>query len=246
MAFGTGVGISSILATEEPILGVCGSYTTISNINLITHGLPQVVDVGLLQFDMFYDRGAQHNLYDKISVNLDRTHGNALGMYSKKTTSQGGIPGTNSMNTWRDISIKDCNYGFRILTGPNTGEGGNQLITSSCNTFNYIGDPNTPDDIISNLEQLWGLDYKENAAFIMRNCIVQNVTTTSTIAIQGVLIQGATNWCIYQISNNIIRNIKRINSQIIVDNAVDGMRVRWGNNLTGSFRHISITASAIS
>jgi hypothetical protein len=228
MAFGTGVGISSILATEEPILGVCGSYTTISNINLITHGLPQVVDVGLLQFDMFYDRGAQHNLYDKISVNLDRTHGNALGMYSKKTTSQGGIPGTNSMNTWRDISIKDCNYGFRILTGPNTGEGGNQLITSSCNTFNYIGDPNTPDDILSSSNN-YGVWIQGQWGFTMRNCIVQNVTTTSPTAIQGVLIQGAVTG-VFEISNNIIRNIKRINSQVYPNNPIDGINIDWGNH----------------
>ncbi len=232
MAFGTAIGLAALNHDMEPILGVCGSYTTVSNINLISHGSPQVVEYGLLQFDMAEGKGAQHNLYDKITVDLDRTYGNAHGMYSVVTG--GGWNNTNnSYNTWRDITIKDCNYGFRLYGAfYGVAESGNQLITSSCSTFNYIGDPNTPDDIISNLNN-YGVWITGEAAFIMRNTIIQNVTTTSTIAIQGVLIDGVPTGGIYQINNNIIRNIKRINSQIIVDNAVDGMRVRWGNNLTG-------------
>ncbi|HRF16083.1 MAG: T9SS type A sorting domain-containing protein [Bacteroidetes bacterium] len=233
MAFGTAISYAALNHDMVPILGVCGSYTTVSNINLITHGSPQVVDYGLLQFDMAEGKGAQHNLYDKITVDLDRTYGNAHGMYSVITG--GGWNNTNnSYNTWRDITIKDCNYGFRMFGAFYSLEVGNQLITSSCNTFNYIGDPNTPDDIISSLNN-YGVWVSHEAAFTMRNTIVQNVTTTSTIAIQGVLIDNVKTGGIYQINNNIIRNIKRINSQIIVDNPVDGMCVRWGNNLTGYY-----------
>ena len=153
-------------------------------------------------------KGAQHNLYDKITVDLDRTYGNAHGMYSVITG--GGWNNTNnSYNTWRDITIKDCNYGFRMFGAFYSLEVGNQLITSSCNTFNYIGDPNTPDDIISSLNN-YGVWVSHEAAFTMRNTIVQNVTTTSTIAIQGVLIDGVPTGGIYQINNNIIRNINGI------------------------------------
>lgn len=187
MAFGTAIGLAALNHDMEPILGVCGSYTTVSNINLISHGSPQVVEYGLLQFDMAEGKGAQHNLYDKITVDLDRTYGNAHGMYSVVTG--GGWNNTNnSYNTWRDITIKDCNYGFRLYGAfYGVAESGNQLITSSCSTFNYIGDPNTPDDIISNLNN-YGVWITGEAAFIMRNTIIQNVTTTSTIAIQEFLL----------------------------------------------------------
>ncbi len=232
MAFGTGIGYYAIPHSEEPILGVCGSYTTISNINLITHGSPQVVEYGLLQFDMAPGKGAQHNLYDKITVDLDRTYGDAHGMYSVVTG--GGWNNTNnSYNTWRDITIKDCNYGFRIAGAFYSTEVGNQLITSSCNTYNYIGDPNTPDDILSSSNN-YGVWITAVAGFTMRNCIVQNITTTSTIGIQAVRIDGAING-ISEISNNIIRNIKRINSQVYPDNPIDGMYFDWGNH-TGLFR----------
>ena len=232
MAFGTAINIAALPHSMEPILGVCGSYTTISNINLITHGSPQVVEYGLLQFDMAYGKGAQHNLYDKITVDLDRNYGDAHGMYSVATG--GGWNNTNnSYNTWRDITIKDCNYGFRISGAYYSTEVGNQLITSSCNTYNYIGDPNTPDDIISSLNN-YGVWITKVAGFTMRNCIVQNITTTSTIGIQAVRIDGAING-ISEISNNIIRTIKRINPQIFPTNSIDGMYIDWGNN-TGLFK----------
>ena len=232
MAFGTAIGLAALNHDMEPILGVCGSYTTVSNINLISHGSPQVVDYGLLQFDMAEGKGAQHNLYDKITVDLDRNYGDAHGMYSVATG--GGWNNTNnSYNTWRDITIKDCNYGFRISGAYYSTEVGNQLITSSCNTYNYIGDPNTPDDIISSLNN-YGVWITKVAGFTMRNCIVQNITTTSTIGIQAVRIDGAING-ISEISNNIIRTIKRINPQIFPTNSIDGMYIDWGNN-TGLFK----------
>ncbi len=103
----------AIQDSEEPILGVSESYVTISNLNLVSHGtMPHPVEVGLMVFEWDFDKGAQHNMFDKITVDLDRSNINSIGIFSNNTTSPGGIPGTNSYNTYQDFTIRDCNRGM--------------------------------------------------------------------------------------------------------------------------------------
>ena len=231
--YGTGVSSNAISHTDVPLMGVCASYTTISNLNLVTHGtMPHQVEIGLAQFELFGAVGAQHNLYDKISIDLDRSQGQCYGIYSFSTSSPGGFPGSNSYNTWRDISIKDCNYGMK-LSAPNDGTGpadeGNQIITSSCNIFNYIGDPNTPDDIIS--DGSFGVYLNGQHNVVVRNCIIQNITgTTTTGDVDGINV-----WNSYgniEISNNIIRNLRRDNAGLNSFHLVSGIRINNSNDIT--------------
>lgn len=227
--WGTGVGTTVIGHASEPLLGVSGSYTTISNLNLITHGAPQTVEIGLAVFELFGNQGAQHNLFDKISVDLDRSHGGVIGIYSFSTTAPGGIPGTNSYNTWQDINIKDCNAGFQ-LGGVNTATGpadvGNQIITSSCSTYNYIGDPNVPDDIING--GAYGILAHGQNNFTIRNCIIQHITgTTTTGDVNGIVVTNSlgTN----EISNNIIHSLRRSNAGLNSAHFVAGIHLSWDN-----------------
>lgn len=227
--FGTGVATNAFDDSREPILGVCASYTTISNLNLITHGAPQTAKIGLAVFELFFDKGAQNNLFDKISVDLSRTQGSATGIYSFSTTSPGGVPGTNSYNTYRDINIKDCNMGFNLI-GVNNATGsadvGNQIITSSCNTFNYIGDPTVPDDIISSGS--YGINVSGQYNFTVRNCIIQNITgTTATGYVDGILV--ANSYGNNEISNNIIRTLRRSINTLNSLRWVSGIRINWDN-----------------
>ena len=233
--YGTGVSSNAISHTDVPLMGVCASYTTISNLNLVTHGtMPHQVEIGLAQFELFGAVGAQHNLYDKISIDLDRSQGQCYGIYSFSTSSPGGFPGSNSYNTWRDISIKDCNYGMK-LSAPNDGTGpadeGNQIITSSCNIFNYIGDPNTSDDIIS--DGSFGVYLNGQHNVVVRNCIIQNITgTTTTGDVDGINV-----WNSYgniEISNNIIRNLRRDNAGLNSFHWVSGIRINNSNEITNA------------
>lgn len=233
--FGTGVGVTAVDYTIEPLLGVCASYTSISNLNLITHGSPQVVKIGLAVFELYGNRGAQNNLFDKISVDLNRGQGSVYGIASFSTTSPGGFAGTNSNNTYRDLNIKDCNVGFSLVgvnnaTGP--ADQGNQIITSSCNTFNYIGDPNTPDDIIGG--GAFGISVSGQFNFVVRNCIIQNITgTSSTGDIDGIVIGNS--YGANEISNNIIRTLRRSSTALNSLHWVTGIRINWDNQ-TMSFK----------
>ena len=233
--WGTGVGTTAIGHGSEPLLGVSASYTTISNLNLITHGSPQTVEIGLAQFELFGNQGAQHNFFDKISVDLDRNHGACTGIASFSTTSPGGLAGTNSFNTWRDINIKDCNAGIS-LSAPNNATGpadqGNQIITSSCSAYNYVGDPNVADDIIGG--GAYGVSIAGQQNFTVRNCIIQNITGTSTIGdVDGIVVGNS--WGANEISNNIIRTLRRSNAGLNSAHFVSGIRINWDNQ-TMSFK----------
>lgn len=230
-SFGTGVGASSIVDSEEPILGVCASYTTIRNLNLITHGSPQVVEYGLAVFELFTAQGAQYNLFDKISVNLNRAQAGSTGIISMNTSAPGGLPGTNSYNTYRDISIKDCNAGLN-LSGVNTATGpadyGNKIITSSPYSYNIIGDELTPNDIFGSSS--YGITISGQNGFTVSNCIIQNITSTSSAgSANGIIIAGS--FGNNDISNNIIRNIRRNANSANVLYYASGMTITYGNQV---------------
>ncbi|MEO8150914.1 MAG: T9SS type A sorting domain-containing protein, partial [Bacteroidia bacterium] len=233
--YGTGVSTTALGHTQVPLLAVCASYTTISNLNLTSHGTsPQQVEIGLAVFELFGNQGAQHNMFDKISVDLDRNQGGSYGISSFSTTSPGGLLGSNSYNTYRDISIKDCNYGIS-LSAPNNATGpadqGNQIITSSCNTFNYIGDPNVPDDIISGSPS--GISIGGQYNFTIRNCIIQNITATSIYSTSGIIVGNS--YGANEISNNIIRTIRRSSTSLNSAHWIAGIRINWPNQ-TMSFK----------
>ncbi len=230
--FGTGVSTSAVGDQIEPLLGVCASYTTISNLNLVTHGAPQTVEIGLAVFELYSNKGAQYNMFDKISIDLNRSQGGVYGISSFSTSSPGGFAGTNSFNTYRDLNIKDCNVGINLVA-PNNATGpadqGNKIITSSCNTFNYIGDPNVPDDII-NAGDVYGISIAGQFNFTVRNCIIQNITgTTTTSDIDGIVVGNS--YGNNEISNNVIRTLKRSNAGLNSLHWVTGIRLNWDNQV---------------
>jgi hypothetical protein len=192
------------------------------------------VEIGLAVFELLGSQGAQHNMFDKISIDLDRNQGSSYGIASFSTTSPGGYAGTNSYNTWRDINIKDCNFGIS-LSAPNNATGpadeGNQIITSSCNIFNYIGDPNVPDDIISGEPQ--GIAINGQYNFTIRNCIIQNITATSWYSTSGIYVTNS--FGSNEISNNIIRTIRRSATGLFSNHWISGIRINWPNQ-TMSFK----------
>ncbi|CAN5635886.1 hypothetical protein BH11BAC1_BH11BAC1_16390 [soil metagenome] len=219
---------SAIPSSEEPILGVCASYTTISNINLVSHGtMPHLVDVGLMVFGD--SLGTQNSLFDKITVDLDRTNTSSIGIVTKNTSVSAALPGTNSYNTYRDITIRDC-YGGMYLGGVGTAtqphDVGNQIISSSCSTFNSIGDPSVPDDIGggSSGASAFGILMLAQQDFVVKNTIIRNVSTSNSYAnVDGLVVTSGKGVC--EISYNIIRTLKRNNAATGGAHILSGMRI---------------------
>lgn len=234
---GTGVNTSVFDENNEPIICVLSSYNTLSNLNLITHGPTntQYADNGLAVCELFGNKGSHYNLFDKISVDLNRTNSNSVGIYSYSTTAPGGVAGTNSYNTYRDLSIKDCSRGI-ALAGVNSATGpadyGNQIITSSCNTWNIIGDPNTPDDIIAT--GTYGVYIGGQNGFTVRNCKIQNITSTSSVGdADGIWVTNSLG--ANEVSNNMIHTIRCSSTAVNSLHFVSGLRFRWDNQ-TMSFK----------
>jgi hypothetical protein len=124
-------------------------------------------------------------------------------------------------------------------TGP--ADQGNQIITSSCNTFNYIGDPNVPDDIIAGSGGVYGILATGQNNFVVRNCIIQNITGTASIgAIDGIYVTNS--FGSIEVSNNIIRSLRRSSSGLSSTQYVNGIRINWDNQLM----HFKIFNNSIS
>ncbi|MEP7263694.1 MAG: hypothetical protein ABI772_04315 [Bacteroidota bacterium] len=203
---------SAIQGSQEPILGVCASYTTISNINLVSHGpLPHLVDVGLLVFGD--NLGTQNSLFDKITVDLDRGNATSIGIVTLNTSVSAALNGTNSFNTYRDITIRDCYAGIYlggVGTATQPHDVGNQIISSSCTTFNSIGDPAVPNDMggLNSGNAVYGVWMQAQQNFILRNTIIRNLNVIYyATSIDGIVVASAKGNC--EISNNVVRTITR-------------------------------------
>jgi hypothetical protein len=229
-------GLSAISDSDEPILGVCARYATISNISLVSLGTTiNDVEIGLMVFESFGgDSGAQHNLFDKITVNMDRTNTNTIGIFSNNMTNPGGLAGSNSFNTYRDIIIRDCYAGINLegAGGVYTFDTGNQIISSSCTSFNSIGDPDVPNDIGGN-STTYGIWLQSQSNFTVKNNIIRNVSSTSaSSSLDGILVTSGSGTC--EISNNIIKTIKRNNAGLGGSFILTGIRISHAS--TAEFR----------
>ncbi|MGB3076486.1 MAG: T9SS type A sorting domain-containing protein [Chitinophagales bacterium] len=233
--YGSTAGLGAISNNEEPIMGVCARYTTISNINLVSLGTKASdVETGLMVFESFGgDSGAQYNVFDKITVDMDRTNTSTIGIFSKSITNPGGGQGTNSNNTFRDITIRDSYAGINIAGGT-TFDVGNQIVSSSCTTFNSIGDPNVPNDIGGGSSPTYGIWMQNQDYFTIRNNVIRNLSTSSASAsVDAILVPAGTGTC--EISNNIIRTLKRNNASFGGIPKVCGIRVASPNS-SNTFR----------
>ena len=233
--FGSTSGFGGFGDSEEPIMGVCARYATISNINLVSLGTTaNDVEIGLMIFESFGgDSGAHHNVFDRISVNMNRTNINTKGIFSNNLTGPGGFEGTNSYNTYRDITIRDSYVGIH-LEGVGTATGPadffNVITTSSCTFFNSIGDPSVPNDIGGGSSVTYGIWLSAQSSFTVRNTVITNVTTTSSAAaIDGILVSSGAGLC--ELSNNIIRSIKRSSTGAGGAFILTGIRLSHANSI---------------
>jgi hypothetical protein len=232
--------------TEEPILGLSTTYATISNINLFSHGTaPNLVDVGLLVFQSDAMLGAQYNLIEKISVNLDRANTNTIGISSKITTGTSGVVGSNSHNTYRDFTIRDCNRGMDFEGGGGAGNSpdlNTKIIASACNVFNSIGDPAVPNDIGGTSSLSYGIRMHNQTNPVIRNCIIRNVSTTNASSqVDGILMLTFNG--VGEISNNVCRTISR--SSTGSTSPVCGIRITTSGNTIKSMRVFNNSVSEI-
>ncbi|MBK7683149.1 MAG: hypothetical protein IPJ26_12105 [Bacteroidetes bacterium] len=92
---------------------------------------------------------------------------------------------------------------------------------------------------------------------MVRNCVIQNITGTSSLGdVDGIVVVSS--FGANEISNNIIRNLRRSSTTIQSNHFVSGIRINWNNqtmtykifnnsisNLLTSYTGASTTVTAI-
>lgn len=181
----TGMG-----TTLEPLIGIVGTdYVTIRNLNL-TSGGGTNLDRGLYVINATGTNGAQNNLFEGISVTLNRTNTSTIGIQQNTLTAATAATGANSNNTYRDLSITNSYNGMYLLGTAAFPDLANQIGTSSPTLFNTIGGTTT-NDIGGGIStvQCYGLRAGNQSGVKIFNNQVRNVGGTSTS--DGILVELA-------------------------------------------------------
>ncbi|MEO8087224.1 MAG: hypothetical protein ABI763_10415, partial [Bacteroidota bacterium] len=127
------------------------------------------------------------------------------------------------------ITIRDCYAGIYlggVGTATQPHDIGNQIISSSCSTYNSIGDPSVPNDIGGGASgsSAYGIWLQAQQNFVVKNTIIRNVSTSNSVgSVDGLVVASGKGTC--EISNNIIRTLKRNNIAAGGAYILTGMRI---------------------
>ncbi|MCC6635275.1 MAG: hypothetical protein IT251_07220, partial [Chitinophagaceae bacterium] len=193
--------------SNEPMIGVFGSYITLNNLNFESHGTitPHAVDRAILVGNMSATIGAQNNTFTNISINLDRANSSGIGIQQNVLTTPTNATGANSNNIYRNLTIRDVYAGIYMLGNATYPDLSTEISTTACGTYNSIGDPLTPFDIGSSSlsTQNYGIRASNQKNFLIYNNEINNVGSAGIV--DGILVetfQGTSS-----VYNNKIANI---------------------------------------
>lgn len=227
--YGSGSNYTIYDQTDEPVIGISGSWLTLRNLNIVSHGANQLVDIGILLHESEGAVGSKYNYIDNCRIDMNRANTSSVGIYIRNITNPGGFTSSNSYNTVRDIEITDCQNGILMIGagGVYVPDVGNKVISSSCTKYNMIGDPAIPNDIGGNANTTaYGIQMVAQNACEIRNNIISNVVSNhNTAGLAGIALNGVG---VCNISNNIIRNIRR--NHATSTTKVSGIRLTNSHN----------------
>ncbi|HRD54464.1 MAG TPA: hypothetical protein PKY96_17630 [Flavobacteriales bacterium] len=228
----SGVGANPVI-TPTGTAGTADAGITISGgDHIVFNGIDidasavAAVEYGYLIRNRSATDGATFNIIENCTIRLNRTNTTSRGiLQTSTTTGDGATPtdfgGTNSANTYRNLTIRNCFSGIWINGGSNAFyDEGNVITTTACGIYNSIGDPNVFADIGSstNALQAYGVQMTNQVNFAVQNCEIRNVSNT-TSQLDGINITLFAGQC--SVSNNIIRGITGTGTTTV---AMAGMR----------------------
>lgn len=195
--------------TAEPLLALVGSdfvrvqnlsFTGVNSINPARN-----VDRGILVTNVSATDGATNNLFHNLSFNMDRTNVNTIAIQQNVITIPSSAAGTNSNNTYRNLTIRNTNKGINLLGNATNPDVNCQITTTACGTFNSIGDPTVPGDIGNTATIPYGIQVQNQSGFTIENCDIRNVVNTGGQAdgINILTFQGTST-----VRNNIINGVR--------------------------------------
>lgn len=206
----TAIGISN-----EPVIGIIGAdYTSLStsigtlNIRATTAN----VDRGLLVMNSSLTDGARNCGFQFLSIRLDRSNVNSIGVEQTLSAAVSSYAGSNSWNVYEAITTTNV-YSGMLITGDAAFPDSSTTITGS-----IIGD-NAPDDIGNGSFATFGIHATNQSSMSIIGTRVRNITVNGNVPCRGIWLEGMRGIC--NIYGNRIRTIH--NNSVSATNDVTGI-----------------------
>ena len=250
---GNQTGTATIGTTFEPMFCLMGTdFLTVNNVDFTYNGIQGItapyqttngkVDNSIGVINSSSTDGATNNTFSNFVCTGDRTctgGGQAIRHFAQTTPTS--ALGANGGNTYRDFVIKNGTSGIIISGNATFPDINNRIITSSCNTYNIIGDPAVAHDMsnIASSTSPFGITMTNQSGFTVSNNKISNMSNlnaTSNI-VDGINIVTFLGTC--TVNNNIITNLRQntasatstLHSGIKITNTTIGaMEIRVFNN----------------
>ncbi len=213
--------------TAEPIIGLIGAdYVTLNNLDIRSTEIG-TSDYGVGLYNSSTLDGATNNIIQNVTVTMNRGNTSSRGFASAVPSTPASALGANSLNTFRDFTIKNVYGGIQLSGNAAFPDVNNSVGTSLCTTFNTIGDPSTANDIGNSTTQTYGIRAANQSGINIFNNSIRNVTNTGGTA-DGIFVetfQGTSS-----VYNNKVQGVR--NSGIASTTSISG--IRSSHTVTGT------------
>ena len=218
-----------------------GDYFTFNGID-VTIASGSALEYGYFIKNASATNGAQNNTIANCKITLNRANTSSIGIYQYTSTSATNATGTNSNNTYYNVTVENAYQGI-ILNGTSTTYPDEYCYIESCivgaNSINDIGMGSTAPAGIR-------ATYLKNVSII--NNIVRNVTSTGA-SVNGIFSQN-TSGTNNNIANNNVYTIGTTSTSSsyyiygIRVEIVSGAVANIYNNMVSNLHHAIATATS--
>lgn len=203
----TAIGI-----TNEPVIGIVGAdHTSLSTSAgiLELRGSTANVDRGMLIMNSSLTDGTRNSGFQKITISLDRSNVNSIGIEQTLTGPLPSSSGSNSWNIYEAITVHNA-YSGMLITGDATFPDSSVTITRA-----IIGD-NLADDIGNGAFTAFGIHASNQQDMGIIESRVRNISVNGNIPCRGIWLESMRGICnvygcrVRNIHNNSISSTSNV------------------------------------
>lgn len=207
---------SLITGNSDPVIGMVGAlYTTLTNVQLEAQN--NLADRGLSLLNASAALGTHNCGVQRVTVVLDHTNVNSIGIEQRVVVPPSGINGTNSSNVYTDIAIANAYCGMLMMGDPLRPDSVCSLGTVSY-PMNFIGG-NTSGNMGGGNADVYGIRAVNQLHFTLNNCVVRNLGAAGGRC-EGIVLESLSG--VARVYNNKIFNL--VNTSATSTATVCGLR----------------------
>ena len=223
-----------INGNNEPIIALFGTdYITFKKLCFTIPNGNVRVDRGIWINNITPTNGATNNSFVDVEVKLNRDLNLSSAIYqSSQYVPITADSGANSNNTFYNFSIKNCVFPITLLGSNSFPDNGTIIGTTSCTTYNTIGD-NIDNDINNDDQAAYGIKAVSQTNLKIFNTTIRNITSIGAFNTDGIVFENPSTqtWSSgnIEIYNNKIYALKSTSTAAL---RMCGMRINVTPNST--------------